>query len=182
MSHLTLMNETDFLAMFLVRKGDITIARTPAIPRGAMLQVPTRQTYTVVAATVIQGNTYTSAPISVSGPAGFLARILQHGPQGTYEFDVQKLPPRSAEQMEFQTTTPSAVAFTISCNGIHLQSVIVNDAFRVVALSLAGPYTLYGVIDGVTIQTIQTANPDATIAARVGARGAEAGDFELVIA
>ena len=181
MSRLTLLNETDFLVMFIVRKGDMTIARTPAFPRGVIVQVPTRQTYTVVAVTVIEGNTYTSAPISVSGPAGFLARILQHGAQGTYEFDMQELPPRSPDQMEFQTTTTGAVTFTISCNGILLQSVIVNDAFRTVTLSLADTYTLYAVIDGVTTATIQTANPDATITARAGPGGAEAGDYALVV-
>ena len=180
-SHLTLQNETDFLVMFVVRKGDMTIARTPAFPRGAILQVPTRQTYTVVAATVIEGNTYTSAPISVSGPAGFLARILQHGAQGTYEFDMQELPPRSPDQMEFQTTTISPVTFTISGNGIHLQSVIVTDAFRAVTLSLADTYTLYAVINGVTTGTIQTTNPDATITARVAPGGAETGDYVLVV-
>lgn len=180
-SYLTLLNETDFPAMFTVKNGDMTIARIPAIPSGAMLQVPTSQTYTVVAATVIEGNTYTSAPISVSGPAGFLATILQHGAQGTYEFDMQQLPPRSADQMEFQTTTLSAVTFTISCNGIHLQSVIVSDAFRAVTLSLADTYTLYAVINGVTTQIIQTTNPDATITTRVGPSGAETGDFELVV-
>lgn len=181
-SHLTLQNETDFLVMFIVRKGDMTIARTPAFPRGAILQVPTRQTYTVVAATVIEGNTYTSAPISVSGAAGFLARILQHGAQGTYAFDMQELPPRGADQMEFQTTTASPVTFTISNNGAHLQSVIVKDAFKAFMLSLADTYALYGVINGVTTGAIQTANPDATITVRVGPGGAETGDFELVVA
>ncbi len=181
MSHLTLLNETDFLVMFIVRKGDMTIARTPAFPRSAILQVPTRQTYTVVAATVIEGNTYTSAPISVSGPAGFLARILQHGAQGTYEFDMQELAPRGPNQMEFQTTTASPVTFTISCNGSHLQSVIVNDAFRTVTLSLADTYTLYAVVNGVTTQTIETADPDATIIVRAMPGGDEVSDFELVI-
>lgn len=180
-SRLTLLNETEFLARFIVMSGDLTIARTPSVPRGATLKVPTSQTYTIVAATVIEGNTYTSAPIAVSGPSGFLARILQHAPQGTYEFDMQQLPPRRPDQMEFQTTTASPVTFTISCNGAHLQSVIVNDAFRVVMLSLADTYTLYAVINGVTTGTIQAANPDATIAVRAMPGGDETGDFELVI-
>ena len=180
-SHLTLHNDTDFLAMFIVRKGDMTIARTPSFPRGAILRVPTGQIFTVVAVTVIEGNTYTSAAISVSGPANFLARVLQHGPQGTYEFDMQLLPPRRPDQMEFQTTTASPVTFTISSNGAHLQSVIVTDAFKVVTLSLADTYTLYAVINGVTTQTIETADPDATIIVRATPGGDEVGDFELVI-
>lgn len=181
MSSLTLRNNTPFPAVYVVKKGDQIIVRTPPVAPGTVLQVPGTQTRTVVAATVIEGNTYTSAPITVSGSAGFLARILQHSPQGTYLFEMQEIPPRGPDRLEFQTTISSPVTFTISSNGIHLQTVVVKDAFNVVSLSLAGTYSIYAIINGITTEVVQTADADAVVTAIEGASALEYGDYMLVI-
>ena len=181
MPFLSLQNHTRFPVVFVVKKGERTIARTPPTAPGAILRVPDTQTCTVVAATVIEGNTYTSAPITVTGPAGFLARVLQHTPQGTYLFEMQELPPHGPDRLEFQTTTLSPVTFTISNNGIHLQAVIVNDAFKIVSLSLADTFSIYAIINGVTTEVIQTGDPDAVVTAIEDTSDLEHGCYMLVI-
>lgn len=181
MSSLTLRNNTPFPAVYVVKKGDQIIVRTPPVAPGAVLQEPGTQTRTVVAATVIEGNTYTSAPITVSGSAGFLAQVLQHSPQGTYLFEMQEIPPRGPDRLEFQTTTSSPVTFTISNNGIHLQTVVVKDAFNVVSLALAGTYSIYAIINGITTEVVQTDDADAVVSAVEGTRTFTHGDYMLVI-
>lgn len=181
MSFLSLRNSTRFPAIFVVKKGQLIIARTPPAAPGGILQVPGTQTRTVVATTVIEGNTYTSAPITVSGSAGFLARVLQHAPQGTYLFEMQEIPPRGPDRLEFQTTTTSPVTFTISNNGIHLQTVVVNDAFNVVTVSLAGTYSIYAIINGITTEVVQTDDADAVVTVIESTSALEHGDYMLVI-
>lgn len=182
MSHrMTLRNDTFHPATFQVKKGGMVIARTPAIVYGAALQIPTSEAYTVVATTVIDGNTYTSAPISFSGAACFVAKVLQHGTQSPYQFEMMQASPRSADHLEFQNTTRAPVTFILSYAGIWLQTVVARAAFDTVSIPLAGGYSLYAVINGVTTDSLQTDDPDAVIAARVGPGGAEAGDFELAI-
>lgn len=181
MPFLSLQNNTRFPAIYVVKKGEQTIARTPPVAPGGVLRVPDTQNFTVVATTVIEGNTYTSAPITVSGPAGFLAQVLQHAPQGTYLFDMQEIPPRGPDLLEFQTTTTSPVTFTISDSGIHLQTVVVKDAFNIVTLSLAGTCSIYAIINGVTTEVVRTDDPDAVITAIEDTSGLEHGDYMLVI-
>jgi hypothetical protein len=178
---MTLRNDTFYPATFQVKKGGVVIARMPAIVHGAAVQIPTSEAYTVVASTVIDGNTYTSAPISFFGAACFVARVLQHGAQSTYQFEMVQAPPRSADHLEFQNTTRAPVTFILSHAGIWLQTVVARDAFDTVSIPLTGGYTVYAVINGITTDLLQTDDPDAVIAARVGLGGAEAGDFELAI-
>ncbi len=178
---MTLRNDTFHPATFQVKKGGMVIARTPAIVHGAAVQIPTSEAYTVVARTVIEGNAYTSAPISFFGAACFVARVLQIESQGTYQFEMVQASPRSADHLEFENTTRAAVTFTLSHAGIWLQTVVARDAFDTVSIPLAGGYALYALINGVTTDSLQTDDPDAVIAARAGPGGAEAGDFELAI-
>lgn len=181
MSFLTLRNNTPFPAVYVVKKGQQTIARTPGLAPGGELRVPGTQTHTVVATTVIEGNTYTSAPITVSGAAGFLAQVLQHAPQGTYLFEMQEIPSRGPDRLEFQTTTTSPVTFTISLQGTYLQTVFVKDAFNVVTVSLAGTYSIYAIINGITTEVVQTDDADAVVTAIESTSALEYGEYMLVI-
>ena len=95
---LTLRNSTNYAATFIVRQDQQVIARLPSIAAGSQLVVPLVDTYQVTATTVIDGNTYTSAPIDVSGAMGFLAQVIQVAPQGTYEFNVVEVPSRAPNQ------------------------------------------------------------------------------------
>lgn len=163
-SRLTLQNETPYIAMFVVRRGDMTIARMPGLAPGAMQQIPTTQTYTVVATTVLEGNTYTSAPIAFTGAMGFLARVVQHQAQGTYAFEVVTMPSSDPAQLQFEATTVSPVVFQVSANGMHLQSVVVANAFTAQTLQIGDTYSIYAVINGITTDIATTANPDAVLA------------------
>ena len=179
MSSLTFLNTTPYIAQFVVNKGEQIVARLPGIAPGATLQVPSDDTYQVTATTILEGNTYTSAPATVSGAAGFVAQVLQNGQQGTYDFEMKLEASNAADQMVFQKTTIGPVTFTISKNGVQLQSVVVQNSFLVKTLQIGSTYSMYAVINGVTTSTAQTSNANATITAVVDNTDLEAGYFTL---
>lgn len=181
MSALVFHNHTDFVAQFLVFRGEQVIARLPGIVPGAQFKVPTTDTYRVVATTVIEGNTYTSAPLEVTGAAGFLAQVRQHAAQGTYQFDVVQIASTRPDQLQFQKTSPGPVTFTISRNGATLQNVVVNDSFMIQTLNIVDTFSIYAIINGVTTDTVTITNPSATIIAIADTSDLEFGYFTLQV-
>lgn len=163
-SRLTLQNETTSIAMLVVSRGDLMIERLPGLAPGAMRQIPTTQTRTVVATTVLEGNTYTSAPISFTGAMRFLARVVQQQAQGTYAFELVAMPSSDPAQLQFETTTISPVTFQVAANGMHLQSMVVANDFTVQTLLIGDTYSIYAVINGVTTDTVTIHDPNAVIA------------------
>ncbi|MGN6668247.1 MAG: hypothetical protein ACTHKH_14955 [Trinickia sp.] len=182
MSALTFTNETAFIAQYVVRKGEQIVARLPGIAPGAVLTVPSDDTYTVTATTQLQGNTYTSAPITVNGAWGFLAQVTQNCEQGTYDFEMLQLPSTAADQMVFQKTTIGPVTFNISKNDVHLQSVVVSNNFRNRSIRIGSEYSIYAVINGVTTCVTTTTNANASITALTDNTDLEAGYFTLSVA
>lgn len=179
MSVLTFQNTTAYIAQFVVNKGDQVVARLPGIAPGAQMQVPTDDTYSVTASTILDGNTYTSSPQVVTGAACFIARVLQSSVQGTYDFEMLVEGSTSADQMVFQKTTIGPVTFNISKNGVYLQSVVVPDSFRSVSLEIGDVFSMYAVINGVTTSTAQTTNPNAIVTALLDTSDLESGYFTL---
>jgi len=167
MNNMTLYNHTKSITQFVVKKGEQIIARIPGIAPGASMQVPTDNKFEVTAMAVIDGNTYTSAPMDVSGSCGFLAQVLQVKAQGTYEFNVVEIASRSPSQLQFQKTCISPVTFTITKNKKPLQIVVVGDAFEVQTVDISDTFYVYAVVNGVTTETFVTNNPAATIVATV---------------
>jgi hypothetical protein len=182
MSTLTFHNTTQYIAQFVVYKGEQVVARLPGLTPNAQLQVPSDDTYEVTASTILEGNTYTSAPATVSGAMGFLAQVKQNVQQGSYDFEMLVEPSSTADHMEFQKTTLSPVTFAISKNGVHLQSVVVQDSFLMKTLQISDTYSIYAVINGVTTETVQTTNPNAVITAHVDNSDLESGYFTLSVA
>lgn len=179
MSVLTFLNTTNYIAQFVVNKGDQVVARLPGIAPGAQMQVPTDDTYSVTASTILDGNTYTSAPAVVTGACGFVARVLQSSVQGTYDFEMLTEASSAADQMVFQKTTIGPVTFSISKNGVYLQSVVVPDSFRSVTLQIGDVFTMYAVVAGVTTAEVTTTNPNATVTALLDTSDLESGYFTL---
>ena len=179
MTVLTFLNNTAYIAQFVVNKGDQIVARLPGIAPGASMQVPTDDTYTVTASTILDGNTYISSPKVVSGAACFVARVLQSSVQGTYDFEMLVEASVAADEMVFQKTTIGPVTFNISKNGVYLQSVVVPDSFRAVSLQIGDVFSMYAVVNGVTTSTVQTTNPDATVTALLDTSDLESGYFTL---
>lgn len=163
-SRLTLQNHTRYMAMFVVKRGDMTVARLPGLAPGDIQQVPTTQTYTVVATTVLEGNTYTSAPIVFTDAMRFLAQVVQQQAQGTYAFEVVSMSSSDPAQLQFETTAIGPVTFEVSANGRHLQSVVIANAFTRQTLQIGDTYSIYAVINGITTEVVTTDNPDAVIA------------------
>jgi hypothetical protein len=179
MSALTFLNTTPYIAQFVVFKGEQIVARLPGIAPNAQLQVPSDDTYQVTASTILEGNTYTSAPATVSGAMGFVAQVKQNNVQGTYDFEMKVEASNSADQMVFQKTTINPVTFSISKNGVLLQNVVVQNSFLVKTLQIGSTYSMYAVINGVTTDTTQTNNPNAVITAQLDNTDLESGYFTL---
>lgn len=163
-SHLTLQNETADTASVIVTGGDAMVARIPGLPPGAVQRVPTTQAFTVVASTIVDGNTYTSAPIVFTGAMRCLAQIVQHEAQGTYAFDVVTMPSGNGGQLEFEKTAIGPVAFQVSLNGRSLQSVVVDNDFTLMTVPIGQIYSIYAVINGITTETTITHDPNAVLA------------------
>lgn len=181
MANMTLRNRTDYIAQYVVKKGQQIVARIPGIAPGATMTVPTDDTYEVTATAVIDGNTYTSAPLDVSGSMGFLAQVVQVQAQGTYEFNVLETPSRNPGQLQFQKTCLSSVTFTITKNGKPLQSVVVPNSFELVTIDIGDVFSIYAVVNGVTTDTSITTNPNAIVTVIEDTSDLEYGYFTLVI-
>ncbi|MBB5875656.1 hypothetical protein [Xanthomonas sp. 3498] len=165
MSTITLRNETEYVAQFVVKKGQRVVARIPGIQPKASIQVPTDDAYEVTATAIIDGNTYISAPLDASGPTGFLAQVLLSHSEGTYEFNVAKVASRNPSQLQFQKTCLSPVTFTITRNGQPLQRVVVYDSFNLESLDISDTFHIHAVINGVATDTLTTTNPTPTVTA-----------------
>ena len=181
MHALTLGNTTSYIAQFVVSRGEQVIARVPGLAPGAQLQVPVTDDCTVTATTVIDGNTYTSAPLDFTGAASFLAQVRQEATQGTYVFEVIEGPSTRPDQLQFQKTTLGPVTFTLSRNGIVLQNVVVTDSFQTTTVETGQAWTVYAIVNGITTDTVTTTNPDATITAVFDTSSLDQGYFTLVV-
>lgn len=178
---LTLRNTTNYIAQFVVRKGGQIIARLPGIAPEAQMVVPTEGTYQVTAMTIIDGNTYTSAPMDVTGACSFLAQVLQVPQQGAYEFDVVQGHSTRPDQLQFQKTTLAPVTFTIDRDGVVMQAVVVADSFLMETLDISDTYYVYAIVNGVTTATVSTANPNAEVTAVTDTTTLEQGYFTIEI-
>jgi hypothetical protein len=174
-NHITLLNNTPFTAQYVVKKGDQIIARIPGIESNAIMAIPTEETYEVIATTVIDGNTYTSAPQTVHNSMGFLAQVLQVKAQGTYEFDVLEIANSVPNTLAFQKTCLGPVTFTITKNSLPLQNVVVPDSNMTQTLDISDTFYVYAVVNGVTTATTEFTKPTSVVTAMMGNSNLESG-------
>jgi hypothetical protein len=179
MSSITLRNNTNFVAQYVVKKGQQVIARLPGIAPTAQMIVPIELNFEVMATTEIDGNTYTSAPMEVQGGISFLAQVLQVPAQGTYTFEVQEMPSQRPSTLEFQKTCLGPVTFTLTKGGKSLQNVVVVDSFRTVTLDAGNTFYIYAVINGITTATTKFTNPSTIVTAVNDTSDLESGYFTL---
>lgn len=182
---ITLCNTTNYIAQFVVKKGGFILARIPGIETGAQMVIPDNQTYMITASTILDDNTYTSAPVDVStGPESgqsFLAQVLQNHAQGTYDFNVEVTPSPVSNQMVFQKTCLNPVTFSLQLDGRPVQNVVVSDSFQSVSLSLDSTYHVYAIINGITTDTFSAAAATSvTVTATQDSSSGGTGYFTLV--
>ena len=164
-SAITLLNTTKHPAQIKVTKGDLVIVFMPSLKPGQTVVVPTTDTYDVVASTTIDGNTYSSAPMTVTSATSFLARVVQDYSQGTYVFDVQQSSSTDSSQMQFQSSWRDTVTFTLSKDGKTLQNVVCADAFNMQLLQLGDTFTFQAIVDGVTTDIQESDDPNTVCTA-----------------
>lgn len=160
---LTLRNNSPYVAQFVVRRGDLIVARLPGLAPGEQIVVPSEEVYEVVATTHVLENSYTTAPQVVSDGMALLAQMLQAQPHAPYDFEVVQTPLGQAGLLKFMKTSLAPVTFSIQTMGRVLQTVVVQDSYLAQTLVTSGTHFVYAVINGVTTQTLATVNPDAVI-------------------
>ena len=180
MSALILRNQTPYMAQFFAKKNEQVIAPLPSVAPHGELHVPS-DVYSVIATTIFDDNTYSTAPVSMTVPMKFLAQMKSNVTRRTYECEMLVQPSPRADQAMFDKTTIGPVTFTISKNGIPLQGVVVRSSFKPETLTINGSYSVYAVINGVTTQIVQTTNPNAVISAVVDNTVLEGGYFTLTV-
>jgi len=181
LSRMTLRNNTPFVAQFSVQKGEQVIARIPGLSPGTSAEIPTHAIYQVVASAVIEGNTYLSAPLEVDRGAGFIAQLIQHASQGTYEFRVVEIPSSNPSQLQFQSTLRQPVSFTISKDGRPLQTVVIDNPFQLRVIDIGDTFGIQAIINGVTTDRANTHNPSAVVTATMDGSRPEIAYFSLEV-
>ena len=179
---LTFLNSTAYIASFVLKKGELILFRLPGIAPSASLEVPLNEVYEVTASTIIDGNTFTSAPVSLNGATRFLAQVMQDASQGTYVFNVVQSPSTVAEQLQFEKTCLGPVTFNLLQNGRWLQSVVVANTFEMITLDMGLPYRAFAVINGITTHDVETSIPTAVITAVADNTSSGFGYFSLTTA
>lgn len=177
--HITLLNNTNFIAQYVVRKGDQIIARIPGVESKGSIHVPTANTFQVRATTILNKNTYQTAPMNAEPGDSFLAQVLQISDQGTFDFEMVEQTGSKPDSMEFETTTNTPVTFSVMKDGHLLQNVTVSDNFTNQTLFVGDTFYIYAVINGVTTSTITTNNGNAVITAVNDTSALEADFFHL---
>ncbi|WP_248744874.1 hypothetical protein [Pseudomonas sp. MWU12-2037] len=162
---ITLLNQTRYPAIYLVLKDQKVIVRQLDVNPHARAIIPVDDIYEVSATTLIDGNTYTSAPMTASGGMGFLAQVLQSPSQEAYDFDMVMFQNVAPNQLAFQKTCLNPVTFTISKNGKPLQNIVVTSSFQTQTLDISNTFSIHAVINGVTTDEVTTSNPKATVTA-----------------
>lgn len=181
MNILTFRNKTPYIVQYFVNRGELVVAKPLGIGPDAILQVQTDGEYQIVASTIIEGNTYTSAPQAFSGAAKFLAQVKQYPSPGTYDFEMQQIASSDANQLQFEKTVLNPVTFTISRSGVELQRVVIQDGFLVKSIAISGTYSIYAVINGVTTDVSTTTNARSTITAIEDDSNTEAVRYTLIV-
>jgi hypothetical protein len=115
----------------------------------------------VLATTTIEGNTYTSISITATGSAGFIAK-------SPAACTPSYLPVRQAGNPAARTRSAGIPDddhqpghFHHQPSGRHLQTIAVNDASKIVTLSLVGTYSMCAIINAVTTEKMQIDDADA---------------------
>lgn len=181
MSALTLTNNTSYTAQYLIHRGGLALARLPGVAPGATLSVPEVEDFAITASTLLDGNIYTSAPVTANGATRFLAQVVQAIPQSVYVFEVVTGPSTASNQMQFEKTSLNPVTFQIMHQGIPVQDVVVVDSFEMVTMDISEVYSIYAVINGITTDSVTTSNPNATVTAVSETSDTGFGYFTLVV-
>jgi hypothetical protein len=176
---ITLLNNTQYPAQYTILKGQLVATSLTTVAPGASVLVPAESLYTVNAATTLDGNLHTSAPLRVSPGVGFSAGIRQDAGLQTYMFEVLEIPSSGPNQLEFESSCKSEVVFTILKNSRPLQSIVLTEPFKKSILALSDTYSVRAVINGVTTDVATTNDPNATITAVDDTADSSAGYYTL---
>lgn len=161
MSNLTLVNDTDSVAQFVVKRGELVIARIPCVEPGGRVLVPTDMDFEVIASVVVTADNPVMATHKVSGAARFIANLgLKHS---TPDFDLAVKPATKQDAFQFEKTCLNPVVFSIVRDGMPLQNVVVNDSFESAAVRIGNLFSVHAVVNGKSSNHGVTSNASAHV-------------------
>lgn len=181
MSSLTLVNSTESVAQFVVKRGELVIARIPCVEPGGTVLVPTDLEFEVVAHAVIEPDIPVSASHKMGGALRFVANLAKGQEDATGAFKLVVKPSTKPDVLQFEKTCLSPVVFAITRDGHPLQNVVVNDTFEAASIHISNLFSVYAVINGTGTHRGVTSNPGASVTLTHEGSGHEGEQFALQI-
>jgi len=179
MSNLTLVNDTDHVAQFVVKRGELVIARIPGVAPGGKVLVPTDMDFEVLASVVVDAETPVTASHKVGGAARFIANLSAGS--ATPGFDLVAKPAARPDAFQFEKTCLNPVVFAIMRDGRPLQNVVVNDSFESAVVRIGNLFSVHAVVNGKSSNHGVTSNANAHVTLTRDQNGPGEGFFALRI-
>lgn len=161
MSNLTLVNDTESVAQFVVKRGELVIARIPCVEPGGRVLVPTDMDFEVIASAVVAAENSVVASHKVSGAARFIATLSVK--QAIPEFSLTVKPASKQDAFQFEKNCLNPVVFSIMRDGMPLQNVVVNDSFESAVVRIGNLFSVHAVVNGKSSNHGVTSNASAHV-------------------
>lgn len=163
-------------AEFRLSQGSNQIARI-GVHAGAQAAIPTNSPWSAQAVTTMSGGALESNVVTFAEQSILLgAQIVEEG--GVVDFQLVTKPGVRPWTITLQNAAPQPVQFTLTQPGSPVQIVNVVDENNSGQIPTAQQWQAYAIVNGITTQTVTTANPNATITAVADNAG---GSFTLVV-
>jgi hypothetical protein len=168
MSAITLINSYDGAdaAEFRVFQGDHQACRL-RVGRGGEATMPTDMEYVVQTTTNMDDFTLTSNTISFEGNSIkgnsiiLLAQIVVE--KGYSDFQLEASQGTQPDMIVLKNTWENPVHFKIIPPNDPMQIITVVDEHNYPLISTTQAWTIYAIVNGITTETVETDNPNATI-------------------
>jgi hypothetical protein len=181
MSNLTLANDTDHVAQFVVKRGELVIARIPGVEPGGRVLVPTDMDFEVIASVVVEPDMPVTATHKLGAAARFIASLASALKVGRPDFDLVTKPATKPDALQFEKTCLSPVVFTITRDGKPLQNVAVNDSFESAVVRIGNLFSVHAVVNGRSSNHGVTSNANAHVTLTPDSGHPESGYFSMRI-
>lgn len=182
MSNLTLENDTEHVAQFVVKRGELVIARIPCVEPGGRVLVPTELEFEVIASVAVEPDAPVTASHKLGGAARFVANLVAEAQDASAPaLDLVAKPANKPDALQFEKTCLNPVVFAITRDGKPLQNVVVNDAFESAVVRIGNLFSVHAVVNGRTSNHGVTSNANAHVTLTRDEEQPEGGFFTLKI-
>ncbi|WII71711.1 hypothetical protein QJS83_14675 [Bdellovibrio sp. 22V] len=163
MSHASMRvdNGTQHLVKFAIYQGDVMIDKCFGMLPDQFYISKYDGTLSLTATTILRGNTYVSQRVDIDTERSGDYSAIIHARNGQQEFSLEQGEGSTVGAINLNNTLLEETQFTFQSEGRPLQSIVVPGGTQR-TLSLARQYKIVVVVDGVTLDPVVTANPNAS--------------------